>query len=192
MQQIGISPIIRMDRIGFNEYAKEHVVPATLRLLIVSDGSMTRLLRGWSLADVTLETVCLDDRPAGKETAQWLEIPEDTSVYHREVWLKANDDKLVFASSDWHLSNTDIELDNLATQFVGDLRTSAVPVGDLIRRRGLWSRHDLLEIGQYRSDELSRLWGGESFWGRRYRMQVEGIVSGTILEIFSPRLGEAQ
>ena len=65
MQQITISPIIRMDRIGFTEYAKEHAVPATLRLLIVSDGSLTRLIRGWSLSDVTLETLCLDERPAG-------------------------------------------------------------------------------------------------------------------------------
>lgn len=190
MQQIGISPIIRMDRIGFNEYAKEYGVPATLRLLIVSDGSLTRLIRGWSLTEVTLETLCLDERPAGDETAGWLELPAETPVYHREVWLTANGDKLVFASSDWHLSNTDIELDSLASQFVSDLRTSSVPVGDLIRRRGLWSKQDLLEIGLYQSDELSRLWGGDRFWGRRYLMKVEGIVSGTILEIFSPRLGE--
>lgn len=180
-----------MDRIGFAEYAKEHGVPAVLRLLLVSDGSLTRLIRGWSLADVSLDTLCMDERPVEDETAKWLDTPVGTIVYHREVWLTANGDRLVFASSDWYLPDTETDLSNLAARFISDLRTSSVPVGDLIRKRGLWSKQELLEIGLYRSDELSNLWGGEQFWGRRYLMKVEGIVCGTILEIFSPRLGEA-
>lgn len=199
MSYITPSPVSRMDLASFMEHAREYSLPAALRMMLVADGSLTQLLRGCSLEDVRVETVWLDDRPADALTAQCLGIPESIMTFHREVWLKAGKERLVFASSDWHFAEASAHSevgeerraqDKSTSELIDEFKQNELPVGDFIRQKGLWSKQEDLEIGWYDSPELTRAWKGRKFWGRRYRLLVGRGIRASILEIFSPRLGE--
>ncbi len=147
------------------------------RLLLLSDGSLVRLLEAIYMAPVHIEV-------SNQEEA-CITLPKDVKrVIKRGVWLKRGERRLIFAHSL-------ISLDNLSERMRSRLVTGSHPLGLIIDEEVPCHRKEGLEIRRMVWPEKAIELGSppdRALWMRRYRIVADKGLIALILEVFSPLL----
>lgn len=156
------------------------------RMILLSDGLLTRLLNALLLSPITLQRLRQEEVTLNNEMAEYIETEGGQRVIDRDVWLMNGDERLVYANSILPVSLMRDEIYNGIIK--GD-----IPIGALLTDQSILTRRDRLQIARVKAPDISIELGlpeDNEFWARRYRLNTEGGFKGAILEVFSPRLFE--
>lgn len=173
-----------MDGSKFLALSSSGIINPSARMLLLSDGSLTRLLNAFLLSPVTLNRLRQEEVTLDKEMAEYIGAEAGQKVIDRDVWLMSGNDKIVYANSILPTSLMRDEIYNGITR--GD-----TPIGTLLTDQSILTIRDRLQIARVKAPEVSRELGlpdGTELWARRYRLNTEGGFKGVIQEVFSPRL----
>ena len=169
---------------GLLKQCREEAMEALVRLILTSDGTVTRLLEALSLSPVEVELIVHQKTLLPKEVADFLELETGQPAIARDVWLHIGDQRLVYASSCLPLQGMN---KTLYSQIVEQKK----PLGSLIGEYHYPALRDKMGFCQVQSPKIAEALGtmtSERFWARRCRLRVEGILQAFIIEVFSPRL----
>lgn len=139
------------------------------RILLGTDGSVTRLLELTTGARVSVTTLMQELEPASPDVAEKLEIPPGSEVNHRIVALvdARSGDPLIYAESYTPLSR-------LSPHFREDLMRADIPIGRILERHRVESRREItgMSAGPRPGPVASqfRLPGEALFLSRHYRI----------------------
>jgi len=106
------------------------------KILMTTDGSITRILEAITGKEIKIETVEQRVVKADGHLAQLLSIPEGADVNYRVVNLMANEEVLAHAVSC-------TPLDRLREDFREELMKADIPVGNIIRKHRLEVRREI-------------------------------------------------
>ena len=159
------------------------------RLLLLSDGSLTRFLEALSGSPVDVEIKNHETRRLNKEEAAYLEVIASQDAIVRDVWLIQNRKKLVYARSVFPLAGLDKD-------FLNKIATSIEPLGRSLTEQGLLTFKDKLAICAVHCSDINNLLNLASraiLWAKRYRLTADAASGGkcitaSVTEIFSPEL----
>ena len=169
-------------------FKKPHLLPQH-RLLLLSDGSLTRFLETLNQSPVDVEIKNHETMRIEKDEAEYLEVDAREEAIIRDVWLIQNKKKLVYAHSVFPLTGLDKDLLN-------NISTSIEPLGKSLTNRGLLTFKDKLEICAVHCSDVNNalnLAPGTILWAKHYRLAAQAPSAGekitaSITEIFSPEL----
>lgn len=156
------------------------------RMILLSDGLLTRLLNALLLSPITLQRLRQEEVALNNEMAEYIGTEGGQRVIDRDVWLMSGDERLVYANSILPVSLMRDEIYN------GIIRGD-IPIGALLTDQSILTRRDRLQIARVNASDISIELGipeDTEFWARRYRLNTEGGFKGAILEVFSPKLFE--
>ena len=159
------------------------------RLLLLSDGSLTRFLEALSGSPVDVEIKNHETRRLNKEEAAYLEVLASQDAIIRDVWLIQDRKKLVYARSVFPLAGLDKD-------FLNKIATSIEPLGRSLTEQGLLTFKDKLAICAVHCSDINNLLNlapRAILWAKRYRLTAEAASGGkcitaSVIEIFSPEL----
>ena len=159
------------------------------RLLLLSDGSLTRFLEALSGSPVDVEIKNHETRRLNKEEAAYLEVIASQDAIVRDVWLIQNRKKLVYARSVFPLAGLDKD-------FLNKIATSIAPLGRSLTEQGLLTFKEKLAICAVHCSDINNLLNlapRAILWAKRYRLTAEAASGGkcitaSVTEIFSPEL----
>lgn len=175
-----------LDDKEFLSICSSNPLKAPARMLLLSDGSLTRLLNALLLSPITLNRLRQEEVMLDNEMAGYIEAEAGQKVIDRDVWLMNGSEKLVYANS---VLPTSLMRDDIYNEITkGD-----TPIGTLLSDQSILTRRDRLQVARVTSREVSRELGlpeETGLWARRYRLNTEGGFKGAITEVFSPRLFE--
>ena len=162
---------------------------ATLRLLMTSDGTMTRALEAVHLFPITVEMIKQSQTHLDPEVAGYLEIrTPPKEVVSRKVWLKKGPQKMLYASTILAIQAAQTGEDRLEAIREAIL-AGCKPLGSLIEQYRLPSFKDKIMIGTLLYPEVAQDFGlspATELWGRHYRLAMGSCVRASVLEVFSP------
>ncbi len=151
------------------------------RVLLTTDGSITRILDAITGEEVKVKTVAQRLVKASRELAKELRIREGAEVNYRVVDIKSSKAALLHA-----ISYAPIE--RLAEEFKEDIMKKDMPIGRIMASLNIESRREIKEFDVIKGDaELCRrfrLPAGTVFLKRRYHVIHGGEVLISITEIF--------
>lgn len=139
------------------------------RILLGTDGSVTRILELATGAPVTITTLLQTVEAADPRVAEMLDIPPGQEVNHRVVELKntRTRETLIYAESYTPLSR-------LSPSFREDLMRADIPIGKILERHQLETRREIvtMEAGPRPGPVAASfcLSGTPRFLSRRYRI----------------------
>jgi beta-ribofuranosylaminobenzene 5'-phosphate synthase len=139
------------------------------RILLGTDGSVTRLLELATGARVTITTLMQELEPASPVVAERLDIPPGSEVNHRIVALQDSrtGEPLIYAESYTPLSR-------LSPHFREDLMRADIPIGRILERHRVESRREITGMSAGpRPGPIAtrfRLPGDALFLSRHYRI----------------------
>ena len=169
-------------------------MPPQGRLLLLSDGSLTRFLEALSGSPVDVEIKNHETRRLNKEEAAYLEIPASQDAIIRDVWLVQDRKKLVYARSIFPLAG--FAPDRFNREFLNKIATSIEPLGRSLTEQGFLTFKDRLAICAVHCSDINNLLNlapHAILWAKRYRLTAEAAsggkcVTASVTEIFSPEL----
>ena len=168
----------------FLSFCSSNPLNAPTRMLLLSDGSLTRLLNALLLSPITLNRLRQEEVSLDNDMAEYIEAEAGQRVIDRDVWLMNGGEKLVYANS---VLPTSLMRDDIYNEITkGD-----TPIGTLLSDQSILTRRDRLYVARVTSREVSQELGlpeDTELWARRYRLNTEGGFKGVIMEVFSPRL----
>ncbi len=151
-----------------------------LRMLLASDGTITTLLRALCLSPIQVEVLRQEEIKLAAAAAEFLSVEPESSALAREVWLTADDQRLVCASSL-------ILMEGLDRMLLQALRNRQKPLGRLLHESGLPVLRDRLQIASVADPSRIKalgLTGPGPVWMRRYRMSLKSKSIALIQEQF--------
>ncbi|MBI5234385.1 MAG: chorismate lyase [Deltaproteobacteria bacterium] len=159
------------------------------RILLASDGSLTLGLEALFGANIAVRVKRNTTSWLRSDTASYLDETIGLPALEREVWLMANDTRLVFAHSL-------IPKNRLGDWLGKALEQGADPLGKVLELKKIPIIKEMLEIGAIRSGEVCVELGialETILVARRYRMfnrkdNNEWLIKAQITEVFSPEL----
>ncbi|HBO84455.1 MAG: hypothetical protein A2073_07835 [Deltaproteobacteria bacterium GWC2_42_11] len=161
------------------------------RLILSSDGSLTRLLESLYMSPVEVEVKDQKKDRIEEWVADYLCISPYQDVMIRDIWLTKGKERLVYASSVFPVAGLD-------ETFLEKLKKGEEPIGHLLRTHNLLTMRDKWEIGVIQCREVAddlRIPADVLLWARRYRLLASPIggmgITAAILEIFSPAVIKA-
>ena len=143
------------------------------RILLGTDGSVTRLLEVITRGEVRIATLAQEVIGAGKEVACLLGVQEGDPVNHRVVKIEeaATGTPLIYAVSDTPLGR-------LSPGFREDLMRADIPIGRILARHRIEARREILDARIVAAgSEHARIFGifrGEPLLSRRYQIIHRG------------------
>ncbi|MBI3754215.1 MAG: chorismate lyase [Deltaproteobacteria bacterium] len=164
-------------------------LPPQQKLLLLSDGSLTKFLETSNRSPVDVEIKNHETRRLEKDEAEYLEVDAPQDAIIRDVWLIQNKRRLVYARSIFPLSGLD-------KHFIETIAAGIEPIGKSLTGHGLSASKDKLEICAVHcidANNALNLAPEAILWAKRYRLSaqtpsgVEGI-KASITEIFSPEI----
>jgi len=181
MSLVSIAPWFRLDCVWEGEEAD---VPAGMlspwwRLLLLSDGSLTRHLQFITGQEVSVQVI--DMSPVGWDQegapAELSQIPGPW--VRRQVWLQTGSgERLVYATSWWPAGLVDQYLQNRDW-----------PIWTSLRELRLELYRDIRRLYYGNSEVLAREFASRApFWGRHYLFWHQGRPLTLIYEVLSSRL----
>lgn len=181
MSLVSVAPWFRLDCVWEGEEAD--VPPGMLspwwRLLLLSDGSLTRHLQFITGQEVSVQVI--DMSPVGwaqeGAPAELSQIPGPWVC--RQVWLQtASGERLVYATSWWPAGLVDQYLQNRDW-----------PIWTSLRELRLELYRDIRRLYYGHSEPLAREFASSApFWGRHYLFWHQGRPLTLIYEVLSSRL----
>jgi len=166
------------------------------RLVVASDGSLTRLLETLYLSTIEVEIMDQKVGGIGKDMADYLGVDASSEAIIRDAWLVKGKERLVYAHSVFLLQGLD-------KGFLERLKGGEEPLGHLLRTHNLFTLRDNWQIAVILCGSIARDLGllqDTRFWARRYRLftnpspgggEVQGglsVVTAAIMEVFSPKM----
>lgn len=149
-------------------------LPAFLRTLLVTDGTVTKSLEAffWEHVDVDnlgqAPTQLAHDLP-------WLDLAAGATVLARRVRLRGVDSQRDYAHAE-----SLIKLDALPEHLRDELLAGRIGIGELLREKGLETYREILDIGLVPNDAT---FGGEAVY-RTYRIVINHQFAILITETF--------
>jgi chorismate-pyruvate lyase len=160
-------------------------LPPFLRVLLVTDGTVTKSLEAYFWESIKVENlgqgpVTLD------EDIPWVGIKRGEEILQREVRLKGADSGRVYAyAKSW------LKLRLLPEALRADLLSGRIGIGEMLRERGLESYREIMDIGSESDESLAPVFDirpcGELLY-RTYRVFIHHEAGMLITEKFPRRL----
>ncbi len=156
-------------------------LPAFLRTLLVTDGTVTKSLEAWFWENVTIQKVknhldTLDSEVEG------LEVEAGDKVLRREVILKGVKSNKVYACA-----RSTVSLKHLPQDIGIALEKGKIGIGELLREKGVETYRDIFNINYLldlpKSDSLIASLQTELLT-RSYRIRVNGHPAIIVTEFF--------
>ncbi len=151
------------------------------KILMSTDGSITRILEAVSGKDVVVQTVEQRVIKADRDVAELLQINEGDDVNYRVVNLKAGNDVLAHAISFTPLKR-------LKEEFKEDLMKADMPIGKIMRKYGIEARREIKWDRVERANpKFAKIFGikeGEVVLIRNYNIIHQGEILINITEYF--------
>jgi chorismate-pyruvate lyase len=151
-------------------------LPPFLRALLVTDGTVTKILEAYFWEPVAVDTLTQDLRSAERDIP-WVEVAAGDQVLVRQAQLRGTDSDKVYASA---LSVIRTEL--IPPTFRQRLIDREIGIGVLIRDSGLESYRELMEVGVGDAQEDAA--GGVERIFRTYRIIIARAPVILITETF--------
>lgn len=177
-----------MDGSRFLSLCPSDAVNAPARMLLLSDGSLTRLLNALFLAPITLQRLRQEEVVLDDGMAEYIGAEAGQKVIDRDVWLMDGTKRLIYANS---ILPTSLMRDDI----YNEITKGYTPIGTLLREQSVLTMRDRLQIAKIKAQGLCRdleFPEDTELWARRYRLNTEGGFRGAIIEVFSPRLFEVK
>lgn len=155
-----------------------------LRMLLFTDGTITRALESRLLVRVRVAVVAELATSIGAEAARCLELPQGSEASHRRVTIGTGTScPMVYAESLLIFAR-------LPASFVARLRSSRQGIGDALNSGRLESRRELLWFGLGRTPSWSPVAHRSSFAVvRTYRVVIADLAAMLISESFAVQPG---
>ncbi|NEX19188.1 DUF98 domain-containing protein [Thiorhodococcus mannitoliphagus] len=154
------------DRIPLSE------LPAFLRALLVTDGTVTKILEAYFWEPVAVDTV--EQRfEAAQQPVSWISVEAGDCCLIRDARLRGTDSGKTFAEA-FSLIRTEL----IPPEFRQRLIDREIGIGVLIRDSGLESYREVLDVG------LDQTANGETAVFRTYRIIIDGRPVILITEYF--------
>lgn len=156
-------------------------LPAFLRNLLVTDGTVTKSLEAWFWENVKIQPVSnrleiLQDGVVG------LEVESGDKVLQREVMLKGVQSNQVYACA-----RSTVSLKHLPQEVGEALEKGEIGIGELLREKGVETYRDIFNInyllGSPKNDKLISSLQTEIL-SRSYRIRVNGHPAIIVTEFF--------
>ena len=156
-------------------------IPAFLRTLLVTDGTVTKSLEAWFWENVKIQTVnnrleAIDRKVYG------LELEKGDKVLHREVILKG-----VKSNKAYAYARSTVSLKHLNQEIGSALEKGEIGIGELLREKGVETYRDIFNINYLidlpKSDTLIASLKTEVL-SRSYRIRVDGHPAIIVTEFF--------
>src|SRR5574341_1490413 len=144
-------------------------VAPVLRLLLVSDGSMTTALEALRMGRITVEVVRQGEESIDDDTARRLDVAARQTAVSRHVWLTHAGERLLYAVSV-------LPLECLAPEVATEVRRGIEPLGRLFDTKSRAVIRDGLRIGRIQNSDLAQAFGADpadGLWCRAYRLAVD-------------------
>lgn len=156
-------------------------LPAFLRTLLVTDGTVTKSLEAWFWENVKILTVS-NRLEVLKNEVVGLEISGGDKVLQREVKLKGVQSNITFACA-----KSTVSLKHLPEEIGTALENGDIGIGELLREKGIETYRDIFNINY-----LSNLPMGDKLvdslrsevLSRSYRIRVNGHPAIIVTEYF--------
>jgi len=133
------------------ELEKEVPLSALHKILLTTDGSITRILEVVRGCEIGVETVTQEIISADRKTAGKLDVEPGENVNYRVVNLKDSKNVLVRAISY-------SPIDRLKEEFKEEIMKKDVPIGKIMSRLEIEARREIKYVGVMKADEeLSRV-----------------------------------
>ncbi len=169
-----------------------------LRLLLLSDGTMTRLLEGICLATIGFELAEQFETVLSDQDAKSLSLPKGEKAIKRQGWLTLGNVsenttgqrldgmpmRLVYVESVLPISILTAKLHH-------EILLGRKPLGQIIHEQGYLFRRDDIQIGQFLLPDIAKGFGlasNEPLWARRYQLALSNEISGLLFEVISPNI----
>ncbi len=167
------------------ELEKEVPLSPLHRILLTTDGSITRILEIVGDCEIAVETVAQEVIPADTQIARKLNIEPGDDVNHRIVNLKDPEKTLIRAVSYTPLTR-------LKKEFREEIMKKDIPIGKIMSRLKIEARREIRDIRITRADsELSRVFNlplDSYLLKRNYDIIHQNEILLNITEIFPPKI----
>lgn len=155
-------------------------LPAFLRTLIVTDGTVTKTLEAFYWEPVAVD-ILAQDLTEAEHSIDWLEVKKTEDVLTRKVQLRGEHSGKIYASA-----FSAIRPSAIPPQQLQRLKERSIGIGALIRDTGLESYRELLEVGIEKSPEYMQTDNPQplDLVYRTYRIFIVGKPALLITEFF--------
>ncbi|MDI6654763.1 MAG: chorismate pyruvate-lyase family protein [Candidatus Hydrothermarchaeota archaeon] len=132
---------------------KEIALSPVQKILLTTDGSITRILKALRGEEIKVETEKQEVIKADRKIARLLKINEGDEVNYRVVNLKDSNGVLIHAISY-------APLRRLKKEFREDIMRRDVPIGRILAKLKIEARREIRNFGSMKADrKLSKLFG---------------------------------
>ena len=159
-------------------------LPPFLRTLLVTDGTVTKILEAYFWEPVAVENIGQVEIKL-EDDVPWLDMKTGDMALSREVLLKGKESESVYV-----YAKSILKLDLLPRQIRDDLMAGKIGIGEMLRDRGLETYREILDIGREIDPSLAPYIGakqcGELLY-RTYRVVINHQPTMLITEKFPYR-----
>lgn len=168
-----------------NENFDIEAVPPFLRVLLVTDGTVTKSLEAYFWEPVVVDNLGQSPVTATSNN-DWVGIKQGEVALQREVRLRGANSNTVYA-----YAKSLLRLEFLPEQVRNDLLEGRIGIGELLRELGLETYREILDMGREIDESVSPVFEtarcGELLY-RTYRVLMNGEPTILITEKFPYRL----
>lgn len=156
-------------------------VPSFLRTMMVTDGTVTKSLEAWFWEPISI-TPLNNSLTILTKGVNGLEVAAGDKILQREVYLKGNHTKQIFAAA-----RSTVSLKHLPEKIGNQLEKGKIGIGELLREQGVETYRDIFDVNYIKSapkhDDLLKQLQGEII-ARSYRIRVNGHPAIIVTEFF--------
>lgn len=160
-------------------------LPPFLRVLLITDGTVTKSLEAFYWEHVAVESIRQSEVALADE-CPWLDLKKGDRVLEREVRLVGKDSGVVYA-----YCKSLLKLDALSEQLRSDLLSGKIGIGEMLRERGLETYREVVDMGRKIDETLAPMFNttkcGDLIY-RTYRVRLHHEPTMLITEDFPYRL----
>lgn len=156
------------------------ILPAFLRTLMVTDGTVTKALSAWfwEPVDVQVHHNLIEKVVVAVDG---LEVQKGDSILQREVSLQGAKSKQIFA-----YARSVVSLKHLPEEIAVPLEKGEIGIGELLREKGIESYRDIFNINYLQNNNTDLLLSDLSgdIVSRSYRIRVNNKPAIIVTEFF--------
>jgi beta-ribofuranosylaminobenzene 5'-phosphate synthase len=166
---------------GLEEVEKEVALSPVQKILLTTDGSITRIFEALTGEEVSIETEEQKVIPANDEIAEALDIGSGEEVNYRVVNLKNSGGVLVHATSY-------APLERIPSDFEDKITKADMPIGKIMQELKIEARREIVSCAVVKADQkLARLFDvpeGSNLLQRNYNIIHKNEILLNITETF--------
>ena len=156
-------------------------LPAFLRTLLVTDGTVTKSLEAWFWENVQVDPLS-NKLETSEDSVLGLEVESGDKVLQREVILRGVQSNTVYACA-----RSTVSLKHLPKEVGLALEKGKIGIGELLREKGVETYRDIFNIDYFvdlpnNDDLISSL--KPEILSRTYRIRVNGYPAIIVTEFF--------